>query len=180
MSVRYALAVLGLALLSPGCMLVSATHVLSYRLCQSVEDCAERQRNARWAEESWEAVAGRCPGLAGNDDYARGFKEGLAEYLYRGAVDPPVLPPKRYRSVRYQTAQGYRAIEDWFNGYRRGVAVAHDGKHREWVTGPSSLRPPATVAPGPAAPVPQNLPAPAVSQEQAWNWRIKVRLPWDD
>ena len=37
-------------------------------------------------------------------------------------------------------------IEDWFEGFRHGAAVARDGGYRKFVTGPSSLQmpPPAT------------------------------------
>src|SRR5207253_39443 len=55
---------------------------------------------------------------------------------------PPPLPPACYRAVRYQTPEGYRAIEDWFGGFRHGVAAAREGGYRDYVTGPSSFRAP--------------------------------------
>src|SRR5205807_2557372 len=77
-----------------------------------------------------------------SEDYAQGFKDGYAEYLYRGGDgEPPLLPPKRYRHVRYQTPQGYMAAEDWFAGYRHGAAVAHHTGARRWITGPTGWQP---------------------------------------
>src|SRR5947199_55502 len=130
MRVRLALGILGLVVLGgPGCSLVgSATHLAAYRARQALDDCAERQRNERWANEAWQAVRSACPYQPFSDDHARGFKDGFARFVYRGGDgEPPPLPPSNYRTVRYQTPQGYQAIEDWFAGYRHGVSVACPG-----------------------------------------------------
>src|SRR5207237_1248141 len=93
---------------------------------------------------------------------AVGFKEGFAEFLYQGGDgEPPPLPPQKYRSIRYQTPEGYQAVEAWFAGYRHGAAEARKSGQRELVTGPSALRvpsppldPPREVAPVPGEPLP--------------------------
>jgi hypothetical protein len=156
-------------------MVATATRVLSARVHQCVEDGAERRRNQRWAEQAWQAEARRCGGGRHSEDYARGFKDGFAEYLYRGWVEPPPLPPEHYRSLRYQMPQGYRAIQDWFSGYRHGVALAQQGGQREWITGPSSLRGPPPEAPCPAPAVAAPPPA---GGEKSGGWRIDVRCDW--
>ncbi len=200
MGARFSRAVVGLVLLSPGCMVGQATHVFSYRLHEAVESCAERRRNAQWADEAWAAVQ-RCAGPGLSEDYARGFKNGFADYLYCGRGEPPPLPPEHYRGLKYQTPQGYRTIEEWFAGYRHGAAAAAQSGRRELVTGPSSLRQPVVLA-GPAqqavagqaapAPVPAPVPAPPPAQlpppapasagsgDSLWNWRVKVRLDWGE
>jgi hypothetical protein len=146
--------------------------VLAYRVKQHVNDCLEQNRNRRWAEEAWEHVAREHPAGAFSLDYADGFRDGFACYLYRGCADVPPLPPRRYRGIKYQTPAGYRAIEDWFAGYRHGGTVAQQGGYRDWITGPSSLRStgeaahpevvhPEVVAPAPVAPPGVPLPVPA-------------------
>jgi hypothetical protein len=107
-----------------------------------VEDAREGLRNRRWAEEAWEGV--RASGTEPySDDYARGFKSGYADYLDRGGSgEPPVVAPPRYRHLRYQTPQGYLAVEEWFAGYRHGAESARQSGLRQWVTGPTSLRQP--------------------------------------
>jgi hypothetical protein len=143
MKARLALWVIALGLLvSPGCTLAwNAKEVLTSRVRQHLEDCAERRRNRAWAESAWEQVRAADPNESYTEDHARGFKAGFAAYLYKGGSgEPPPLPPPEYRSVRYQTPQGYRAIENWFAGYRHGAAVARESGYREWVTGPSALR----------------------------------------
>jgi hypothetical protein len=153
------LAVLG----GPGCGLCqTATRVVVNRVRQSLQDCAELCRDRKWANEAWQKACAPEAGHSFSDDYARGFKDGFQEYVCRGGNgEPPPLPPPDYRALRYQTPEGYHAIEDWFAGYRHGAAAAREGGYRNWVTGPSSLRPPAPeLAPAVAAPPPA-LAAPA-------------------
>lgn len=147
------LAAAGLA--ASGCFLVGqATHVLVSRAARCVEEHAERHRNKRWAEAAWRQV---CEGGgAFSEDYADGFKEGFAVFLFCGGCgEPPPLPPSRYRKLRYQTPQGYRAIEDWFAGYRHGAAAAHEGGFRQLVTGPTALGAPLAPSPLPALEYPE-------------------------
>jgi hypothetical protein len=104
---------------------------------RTVDECRERRRNRQWAEEAWAAVAPNCDH---SPDYAEGFKEGFADYLYRGGSgEPPLMAPPHYRGTRYQTPEGYRAIQDWFAGYRRGAADAHARGLRQWIVGPSAF-----------------------------------------
>src|SRR5262249_30277452 len=88
-----------------GCSLVgSAAHVVAYRACQALEDERERGRNRRWAEEVWAAASQAAPGHHFSGDYTHGFVEGFGAFVYRGGSgEPPPLPPKEYRTLRYQT-----------------------------------------------------------------------------
>jgi hypothetical protein len=139
------LLLVGLGCLNAGCALLNdATHLVAYKASESIENCWEQQRNRRWAQEAWTKQQQVQP-VEASADYADGFVDGFSEFLYAGGNgDPPVLPPKKYRHLRYQTPEGYQAIEDWFAGYRHGVAVAKEKGFRELVTGPSSLRTAAT------------------------------------
>jgi hypothetical protein len=138
----FALWLIGLSALSPGCALVTdATRLVAYQTSRSWNEHKERSRNRRWAEAAWEEVQAATPNHPYSADYAQGFKDGFETYLYQGGTgEPPPVAPPRYRTLRYQTPQGYQAIQDWFAGYRHGADVAHRGGYRQWVTGPTSLR----------------------------------------
>ncbi len=147
------------ALLSGGCSVVATSaDVLTTRVKDRVQEALERRRNQEWAEAAWARVAG--PG-GFSEDHRCGFLSGFTEQVYRGAVEPPPLPPDRYHGLRYQTPAGYRAIEEWFAGFRHGVAVAQAQGYRDYVTGPSALRAP---PPAPPWPVPPPAPAPAPAE----------------
>ena len=159
MRIRAALAVVGVGLLCQGCgLIVQTTRVVVAGVTRSFEDHAERQRNKKWAAAAWREVHAEAPDLSA--DYGAGFREGFAQYLYQGGNgQPPPLPPKRYRKLRYQTPEGYQAIADWFAGYRQGASSAHDGGFRRWVTGPSSLT---AAVPLPPPPPPADGPVPTI------------------
>ncbi len=189
-----ALSLLGVSLL-PGCALLEdAGRNICVSLAAPIERHREWSRNYGWAELAWGQVCAQGGGPY-SEDYAAGFKDGFAEYLFRGGDgEPPLVAPLRYRRASYQTPQGYAAIGDWFAGYRQGAAAARASGAREWITGPSSLRagvgapsPPAgpvalpiepphgpdeKVSPNPAAdlpvlPLPQPLPAPVPAKPAA-------------
>ena len=138
----YALVLLGLSILSSGCALIEdSNRNLFVALSTPIETHREMARNRSWAEAAWQKE--RCTqGFAERtEDYAQGFKEGYAEFLFRGGDgEPPLVAPLRYRHIRYQNANGYLAIENWFAGYRHGAAIARDTGARSWVTGPSGLQ----------------------------------------
>lgn len=159
--VRLTIGVLAVVAL-PGCTLLGSVPLLGDRLRDSFEDHTERLRNQRWAREAYEEHEGGagCPFTC---DYRAGFIDGFAHYLYHGGpCDPPPLPPAPYRALRYQSIEGYRAIEQWFTGYRAGVHSAQAGGYRQFVTGPSSLRPAA---------------APAIAQKSGGGWpNVLIRV----
>lgn len=150
-----------------GCMLCSG--------CALVEDCArnvilamrtpiaehrEIARNRRWAEAAWVSVCSAEPGVY-TKDHGEGFKDGYAEYLFRGGDgESSLVAPLHYRQIKYQSPQGYAAIQDWFSGYRHGASAARLSGTRHWITGPSALPPDphrslaAEIHPPP--PIPQN------------------------
>ena len=58
-------------------------------------------------------------------DHAEGFKDGFAEYLFRGGDgESNLVAPLHYRQIKYQSPEGYAAIQDWFSGYRHGASAA--------------------------------------------------------
>ena len=149
MKMKLTLGILGLCILSQGCgpiPLATRTLVIEpIHYCFTTDNILEMHRNSKLAEESWETITNAAPGHKYSPDYADGFKEGFADYLYAGGTgEPPPLPPRRYFRSNYETPQGHQAIEDWFDGYRHGAAMAQQSGYRQWVTNPSSV--PARVA----------------------------------
>src|SRR3974390_3207027 len=105
-----ALALIGLSTACSGCALVQdSCHNVMVGIKTPIEEHHERARNRQWAEAAWQQVNTTCSGAGVSEDYARGFKEGFAEYLFRGGNgEPPLVAPARYRDARYQTQQGYQ------------------------------------------------------------------------
>jgi hypothetical protein len=138
--------VVSLCLFASGCALVcDGVHAVGTDVADSVNDILEQVRNRKWARGAWDVILSTDPHQY-SKDYARGFKDGFAAFLGDGQGEPPAVAPARYRSIFFQTPQGYHAIEDWFAGYNRGVAVAINTGCRRWVTGPLA-------APVPSAPM---------------------------
>ena len=136
-----ALSWFGLSLVCSGCALIEdANRNLLVALTTPIETHKEIARNKRWAETAWQKICMNSGPRQFSRDYAHGFRDGYADYLFRGGDgEPPLLAPLHYRHLRYQTPQGYLAVEDWFAGYRHGAAVAHDTGARRWITGPTGL-----------------------------------------
>jgi hypothetical protein len=149
-----ALSVVALSIFGSGCTLVSdATSLTVFEMRECLQDHLESARNRKWAARAWEEVEACNPQRGYSADYAQGFKDGFESYLFRGGNgEPPAFPPRNYRQVRYQTPQGYQAIEDWFAGFRHGATAARESGQRRWITGPSALAnpgPPLVAAPAP-------------------------------
>lgn len=161
----------------PGCALVedSCRNVI-VGIKAPIEEQREKARNRQWAESAWREVA--CTANAGphSEDYAQGFKDGFAEYLFRGGDgEPPLIAPLHYRDAKYQNEAGYHAIEDWFAGYRHGSTMARESGARKWIVGPSSLQAelddlhPHVIPPPPGPPLPTPLPDAAKQKIESIN-----------
>ncbi len=151
------LALVGSSFLCAGCALIEDTgRNFALVTGRCIEEARERHRDRRWAEEAWAQVSQENPR---STDYAKGFKEGFTDYLYAGGNgDPPIMAPPCYRRLRYQTQEGYLAVQQWFAGYRHGAAEAQARGLREFVVGPSALHRPsagADAVPAPWVPLPR-------------------------
>jgi hypothetical protein len=72
-------------------------------------------------------------------DYQEGFVDGFVDYLEAGGSgNPPPLPPRRYWKAKHQNPAGFQAIDEWFQGFRHGAAVAQASNYRSFVTIPLS------------------------------------------
>jgi hypothetical protein len=157
-----ALWLLGLSMAGSGCALVEdSSRNLFVAVSTPIEVHREKARNEKWAEAAWQTAVMRDGPQTHTEHYARGFKDGFAEYLFRGGDgEPPLVAPLRYRQIGYQNPQGYQDIQDWFAGYRHGATAARDSGARKWITSPSGLQTELPAAPTHEIPfvVPNHLP----------------------
>jgi hypothetical protein len=107
-----------------------------------------RSRNRALARDAWNEFRSEDGDASYSDDFERGFQDGFVSYSADGAEEPPVVPPRRYFRVSYETPEGHADIEDWFTGYRYGVIAAQQAGCRELVlvpTAPGAATPRGTV-----------------------------------
>ena len=66
-------------------------------------------------------------GKRGGAEFAEGWKRGYFD-VSMGRPGPPVVPPAKFLSPRFQGPQGAGAISDWYEGYQFGaIAAERDG-----------------------------------------------------
>lgn len=88
-----------------------------------------------WGERVFRESGAYCPESLTAADYAWGFREGFAQYVFAGGSgDPPAMPPRHYWQSDFRNAEGAIAVKSWFEGYRRGAEAARLGGYREKVT----------------------------------------------
>jgi hypothetical protein len=105
------LVILSLSLCGSGCAdLCDATRQVVDDVNHCIEDRQALRRDRRLAEEAWEDICKLDPGQPFSDEFGRGFKEGYVDYLYKG---------------------GDTAVRDWYDGYRKGAAVAKLSGYRQ-------------------------------------------------
>jgi hypothetical protein len=165
--------IIGITLLCPlasGCSLAKITwRNLTYECLLAKEECLEKARFCKLAEEAWAKCQAHNP-QPYSKDYADGFKAGFIDYIDAGDnPDPAWLLPKCYQKLRYETPEGHQAMQDWFAGFRQGEAAAKESGYRDLLIlnlPVMSLPPPPPVPPGsglpPGTPVPSAVP-PALS-----------------
>jgi hypothetical protein len=117
-----------------GCSLVGngvRTLVIEPLQYPDLDDCQSCSRNHARAVAALSAYQCQNAGCY-SDDFVWGFKRGYADYLDNGGTgQPPPLPPRHYWKLKYQTPEGYHAIQEWFSGFQQGVEVAKASGYRE-------------------------------------------------
>ena len=96
------------------------------------------QREARLlAEQAW----AESPNVGtASPDFENGYHEGFADYLYRGGSgEPPIIPPRGYWHLRFQNHFGKTKTNDWYEGFRAGVADCKARGLRDMWLIPTSL-----------------------------------------
>jgi hypothetical protein len=141
MRLEHILLTVSLCMLGSGCGIIEyGSHNLIEAPLDQVTELGECVRNKHMADAAWSEFAKGDPEHVYSAHFARGFKDGYADYLYAGGTgDPPVAPPWRYRKVGYETPQGVQAIEDWFAGFRQGAYAAYANGYRQFVVLPMAV-----------------------------------------
>ena len=80
-------------------------------------------RDLVWSKRAFNLRFGNC-----NRPYAEhfenGFIEGYSNVCQGGDGYTPALPPDTYRGYEFQSADGSKCVEAWYQGYPAGVAAA--------------------------------------------------------
>jgi len=126
--------VLLLCLANAGCslFLVNSVRNLTQFPVYQTDNIFIRCRNRELAAEGWRAWHKDHAEKKYSRDFAYGFEEGYWDHLENGGTGcPPAIPPFCYRLMAYQTPQGIRAVEDWYEGFRLGALEAMASGLRE-------------------------------------------------
>lgn len=68
------------------------------------------------------------------DSFREGFIAGYHDVAKGGKGCPPAVPPRRFWSWKYQTAEGQAKVNEWFAGYPYGAKAAEEdgiGNYRD-------------------------------------------------
>ena len=91
------------------------------------ETAALTYRDFVWARRAYNLRYGNC-----NRPYAEhfeaGFCAGYEDVCEGGDGYVPALPPDDYRSFEFQSTDGSKCVNAWFEGYPAGVAAAKQDK----------------------------------------------------
>ncbi len=92
--------------------------------CAGLQDTEYAFSNWTRAECYWLSSGTFSERNQHSSDYAKGWKKGFYDAAMGRACNDPAVPPPCYWSAKYQSCEGRNAIQDWYSGYRTGVAVA--------------------------------------------------------
>lgn len=92
--------------------------------CAEFQELKIDNRNRYLAKEAWGSLQETYECMNFEKDFGRGFRQGYYDVASGGDGCPPVLPPRRYWSVRYMNMDGRARTEAWFSGFRYGALVA--------------------------------------------------------
>lgn len=84
-------------------------------------------RDAVWSRRAYNLRYGNCDRPFSNH-YREGFCAGYMDVCNGGDGYVPALPPPEYRGFEYQSAEGAKCVNTWFEGYPSGVAAAKQDK----------------------------------------------------
>ena len=87
------------------------------------ESAALTFRDYVWSKRAYNLRYGNCNRPYG-DHFRNGFRAGYSDIASGGDGFVPALPPDDYRGYEYQSADGSKCVNAWFEGYPAGVAAA--------------------------------------------------------
>ncbi len=84
-------------------------------------------RDTVWSKRAYNLRYANCE-REYSEHFQNGFCAGYTDTCNGGDGYVPALPPQEYRSPEYQSADGAKCVNSWFEGYPAGVAAAKKDK----------------------------------------------------
>jgi hypothetical protein len=91
------------------------------------ESAALTYRDFVWARRAYNLRYGTCKRPYA-EHFEAGFCAGYEDVCQGGDGYVPALPPDDYRSFEFQSTDGSKCVNAWFEGYPAGVAAAKQDK----------------------------------------------------
>lgn len=120
---RNQLLVLSFALL----MIAQSIGCASFSRLGVGEAIAVGYRDLVWARRAFNLRYGNCERPYA-EHFENGFCAGYTDTANGGDGFVPALPPAEYRGFEFQSVDGSRCVNTWFEGYPAGVAAAKQDK----------------------------------------------------
>jgi hypothetical protein len=109
-------------------VLAALTILLIVPGCAAIQDWQYKSANSLRSECAWARCAKNPLWIVCPSDYGTGWKRGYACVAMGGSGHVPTLPPKKYWSPMYLSANGQQAVAAWNAGFQDGaVAALHAG-----------------------------------------------------
>ena len=110
-----------------GVMVLPSVGCQSWRSLGLGEAVVVSYRDMVWARRAYNLRYGNCD-RAYEEHFQNGFCEGYSDVANGGDGYVPALPPSDYRSYEYQSTDGAKCVNSWFEGYPAGVKAAKGDK----------------------------------------------------
>jgi hypothetical protein len=107
---------------------------------QHHDRCATEHFHRQIARDLLAARAAAQPDQTPSVDYAKGFEEGVVDYLTNGGPEsPPLIPPRSYWKISQRHSTHNAAAQQWLAGAADGRAQAAASGQRNLALVPSSI-----------------------------------------
>jgi hypothetical protein len=119
------------AIAGPGCSIFQGIgNYLAYN--DSCNDFVLGYRNVVWSQQAWRARKFQFCDQPQFDAFGEGFRAGYQDVASGGSGCVPAIPPRKYWTWKYQTAEGQAKVAAWFAGYPYGAQAAQEEGAGNW------------------------------------------------
>lgn len=87
------------------------------------QTAAVTYRDLVWSKRAYNLRYGNCD-RPYSEHFRNGFCDGYSDVCQGADGYTPALPPDTYRGYEFQSADGSKCVDAWFDGYPAGVAAA--------------------------------------------------------
>lgn len=115
-----------------GCAAVQGVrNVIAYNDC--TDDFVASWRGGAWAVKAWHRDSHQFADRPHFRAFGDGYRQGYKDVVLGSNGCPPPLPPRKYWSWKYQTAEGQGKVAAWFDGYPHGARAAEQDGAGNWL-----------------------------------------------